>query len=43
MPKNLDKMLRQHPGRSLWNGTDSRTNVKELLVAQNEQAATGVC
>jgi transposase InsO family protein len=36
-------MPRQHPGRSLWNGMDSRTSVKELLVAQNEQAATGVC
>jgi transposase InsO family protein len=36
-------MPRQHPGRSLWNGTNSRTSVKELLVAQNEQVATGIC
>jgi hypothetical protein len=43
MPKNPEKMSRQHPGGSLWNSTDSRTSVKDLLVAQNEQAATGVC
>jgi hypothetical protein len=30
-------------GGSLWNSTDSRTSVKDLLVAQNEQAATRVC
>jgi len=36
-------MPRQHPGRSLRNGTDSRTSVKELLVAQDEQANTRVC
>jgi hypothetical protein len=43
MPKNPERMPRQHLGWSLWNGTNSRTSVKELLVAQNEQAATGVC
>ncbi len=36
-------MPRQHLGRSFWKGTDSRTSVKELLVAQNEQADTKVC
>jgi hypothetical protein len=42
-PKNPERMPRQHPGGSLWNGTDSRTSVKDLLVAQNERAAMGVC
>jgi hypothetical protein len=42
-PKDPERMPRQHPGRSLRNGMDSRTSVKELLVAQDEQAATRVC
>ncbi len=41
--KNHERMPRQHPSGSLWNGTDSQTSVKELLVAQNEQAATRIC
>jgi hypothetical protein len=43
MLKNPERMSRQHPGGSLWNSTDSQTNVKDLLVAQNEQGVTGVC
>jgi len=43
MPKDPERMPRQHPGRSLRNGMDSWTSVKELLVAQDEQAATRGC
>jgi hypothetical protein len=42
-PIRLNFLKECHHGKSLWNGTDSRTSVKELLVAQNEQAVTGVC
>jgi hypothetical protein len=42
-PKDPERMPWQHPGRSLRNGMDSWINVKELLVAQNEQVATRVC
>jgi len=34
--KNPERMSQQHPGGSLWNSTNSRTSVKDLLVAQNE-------
>ncbi len=33
----------QHPRKWFRNGTDSRTNVKELLVAQDEHVDTRVC
>jgi len=43
MPKDPERMPRQHPSRSLRNGMDSQINVKELLVAQDEHVATKVC
>jgi len=42
-PKDPERMPWQHPGQSLRNGTDSWTSVKELLVAQDEQATTRIC
>jgi transposase InsO family protein len=36
-------MPQQQPSRSLRNGTDSQTSVKELLVAQDEQVDMRIC